>query len=120
MFDVTSLLAVGGKRQILGLDSGVFYKECTDCGETKQSKKFRLRAESKNHSRRPFCLPCEKNIRDSRYKENKNHHLQKTKKYQEENWIMKMLWQAKGSASRKNILFNSFASGNKFSVIVLI
>ena len=106
MFPLTALLEVGGKRQILGLDSGVFYKECETCKTSKSSKNFRVRAGSKIHSRRPFCLACEKNTRNNNYEKNKTAHLQKINKYRVKNWQMKMLWQAKATASRKNIPFN--------------
>jgi len=101
-----ALLDLGGKRQILGLDSGVFYRECQNCGHSLPSKQFRLRTEAKTHSRRPFCLGCEKDKHSDRYKKNKNHHLSLVDKYRKNNWAMKMLWQAKASASAKNLSFN--------------
>lgn len=91
---------------MIGLDSGVFYRECETCKTSKPSKKFRLRTEAKVHSRRPFCLPCEKTKRNSNYKENKTAHLQKIEQYRIENWRMKMLWQAKATATRKNLIFD--------------
>jgi hypothetical protein len=106
MIALAGLLDIGGKRQVLGLDSGVFYRECETCKTSKPSKKFRLRTGSKVHSRRPFCLVCEKNKRNSNYKENKTARLQKIKQYRVENWQMKMLWQAKATATRKNIAFD--------------
>jgi hypothetical protein len=106
MFPLTALLEVGGKRQMLGLDSGVFYRECESCDKTKPSKKFRLRAEAKTHSRRPYCLACEKTKRDNNYRKNKIEHLQKVENYRAKNWEMKMLWQAKATATRKNIPFD--------------
>lgn len=91
---------------IMSFDSGVFYKECSVCGLSKPSKEFRLRTESKVHSRRPFCLSCEKAKRDSNYKQNKVSHLTKIQKYRSENWRMKMVWQAKSSAERKGLDFD--------------
>lgn len=106
MFPLTALLDVGSKRQILGLDSGNFYKECEVCKELKQSKKFRLRNESKIHSRRPYCLTCEKTKHHNVYSKNKQEHLKKAITYRENNWGMKMLNQARYSAKRKNLPFN--------------
>ena len=91
---------------MLGLDSGVFYKECEICEESKQSKEFRLRKESKLHSRRPFCLSCEKDKNHNKYTKNKIEHRKTAIKYQESNWCMKMLYQARSTASRKNLSFN--------------
>ena len=106
MFPLTALLEVGGKRQMLGLDSGVFYKECENCKESKHSKEFRLRKESKTHSRRPFCLACEKSKHHNNYTKNKSAHSKKVMEYRKDNWCIKMLWQAKASASQKNLSFN--------------
>jgi len=100
------ILGIGGKTQILNLDSGVFYKECNVCAESKSSKNFRLRKESKNHSRRPFCLSCEKIQRTKNYTNNKQDHNSKVKDYRLKNWELKMLWQAKCTASRKGLDFN--------------
>ena len=91
---------------MIGLSSGIFYKECQVCGESKQASKFRLRTESKVHSRRPFCLSCEKDCRKTNYLKNKKERVKTTDKYRLENWRMKMLWQAKSSAALKNIHFN--------------
>ena len=106
MFPLTALLEVGGKRQMLGLDSGVFYKECEICKESKQSKEFRLRNESKTYSRRPYCLHCEKSKHHNNYTKNKLTHSKKVKEYRENNWRMKMLWQARASACQRNLSFN--------------
>jgi hypothetical protein len=100
------LLGVGIKKQILGLDSGVFYKECKVCEESKQSKLFRLRNESKNYSRRPFCSTCEKNKYKNNYIKNKVIRGKKNMEYRENNWHMKMLITAKCTAKRKNLEFN--------------
>ena len=91
---------------MIGLDSGVFYRECKTCKTSKPSKKFRLRAEAKVHSRRPFCLACEKTRHSSNYAKNKVARLKNIEQYRIENWRMKMLWQAKATATRKNIPFN--------------
>lgn len=106
MLPLTALLDVGGKHQMLGLDSGVFYRECEICNTAKPSKKFRLRTEAKIHSRRPYCLICEKTKRNSNYLSNKKNHLKNIESYRAENWEMKMLWQAKATANRKNIPFD--------------
>ena len=100
------LLDVGIKKQILGLDSGVFYKECEVCKESKQSKLFRLRKESKNHSRRPFCLTCEKNKHHNKYIKNKPAILESMQKHRLANWKEKMVRQAKSSAKIKGLEFN--------------
>jgi hypothetical protein len=99
------LLSIGSNKMI-GFDSGVFYKECQVCNESKQTSKFRLRTESKVHSRRPFCLSCEKASRKVNYLKNKKERVKNTDKYRLQNWRMKMLWQAKSSAAIKNIPFN--------------
>ena len=91
---------------MIGLDSGVFYRECETCKTSKPSKKFRLRTEAKVHSRRPFCLACEKTRHSSNYAKNKVARLKNIEQYRIENWRMKMLWQAKATATRKNIPFN--------------
>lgn len=101
-----SILGIGNKHQILNFDSGVFYLICENCKECKQSKKFRKRTESKIHSRRPFCLNCEKSIAQSRYTKNKKTTLATIQKYRQNNWKLKMLWQAKATAARKNLDFN--------------
>jgi len=106
MIPLAGLLEIGGKRQILGLDSGVFYKECESCAESKPSKNFRLRTESKNHSRRPFCLSCEKIKRNNNYHNKKQEHISKVVEYRLQNWELKMLWQAKSSASQKGLSFD--------------
>jgi len=106
MFPLTALSGVGSKRQMLGLDSGVFYKECEICKESKHSKEFRKRNESKTHSRRPYCFSCEKIKHHNNYYKNKQNHSEKVIEYRENNWRMKMLWQAKSSASQKNLDFN--------------
>jgi hypothetical protein len=106
MFPLAALLEVGGKRQVLGLDAGVFYRECETCKTSKPSKKFRLRTGSKVHSRRPFCLACEKTRHSSNYVKNKVTRLKNIEQYRIKNWQMKMLWQAKATATRKKIPFN--------------
>ena len=106
MIALDAILNIGGKQQILGLDSGVFYRECETCHCSKPSKNFRLRTEAKTHSRRPFCLACEKTKRNRSYIGNKPDHLKKIAHYRSENWEMKMLWQAKATATRKNIPFD--------------
>jgi len=105
MFPLTALLDVGGK-QILNFDSGIFYRDCESCGESKQSRKFRIRTESKIHGRRPFCLTCEKARHGKNYQNNKAARLKNIENYRTENWEMKMLWQAKATATRKNIPFD--------------
>lgn len=105
MIPLAGLLDIGGK-QILGFDSGVFYRDCETCGESKQSSKFRLRASAKVHSRRPFCLDCEKIRHRKNYTENKTARLKNIEQYRIQNWRMKMLWQAKATAARKNIAFD--------------
>jgi len=101
-----SLLSIGGNPQILRLDSGVFYKECEKCKESKQSKEFRVRSESKTHSRRPFCRSCEKSKLHDNYNKNKSARSKKVMEYRENNWRLKMLWQAKSTAARKNLSFD--------------
>jgi hypothetical protein len=91
---------------MIGLDAGVFYRDCNVCDESKQSKKFRLRTENKFHSRRPFCLACEKTRHSSNYTKNKPARLKSIELYRGKNWRMKMLWQAKATANRKNIPFD--------------
>ena len=65
-----------------------------------------MRTENKVHSRRPFCLDCEKTKRKDNYAKNKTTHLQKIEKYRLGNWQLKMLWQAKATAARKNLPFD--------------
>jgi len=106
MIGLDAILGIGGKQQILSLDSGMFYRDCKLCGQSKQSSKFRLRTESKVYSRRPFCLTCEKTCRNSNYTKNKAVQLKNIEQYRIKNWRMKMLWQAKATATRKNLPFN--------------
>lgn len=41
MIGLDAILGIGGKQQILNLDSGMFYRDCKLCGQSKQSSKFR-------------------------------------------------------------------------------
>jgi hypothetical protein len=91
---------------MLGLDKGVFYKDCVVCKDTLPAKKFRLRTDNKNHQRRPYCLPCEKVKFNTRYKQNRVSVLNTTKQYTLNHYEQKILNQAKKTAQTKNLEFD--------------
>lgn len=88
------------------LDSGLFYKNCVACFETKPSKYFRQRTETQDLKRRPYCLTCEGIKRHKSYIVNKPRLLQQSQKVKENKPIEKILSQAKATAKRKNLEFN--------------
>jgi hypothetical protein len=91
---------------MFGIGINVFYKDCIVCKDTFPAKKFRLRTDSQKNQRRPYCLPCEKGIFSTRYKQNSQAVIAKTQKYSLCHYEQKILNQAKTTAKTKNLEFN--------------
>lgn len=91
---------------MLKLDAGVFYKECSKCGEDKASKHFRIRDDNKNPTRRPFCVTCEKQDRAAAYQRTRDKRIKRSLAYKEQNVQRKILGDARASAKRKGLVFD--------------
>ena len=104
MIPILDILEIGSK--FVNKHSGVFYKDCIDCGRELPSKMFRIRTHSKNKQRRPFCFDCESDKRKNNYQENKPKILVKAQTYYENNYLKKRMYQLAATAKRKNLEFN--------------
>jgi hypothetical protein len=104
MVPILDILSIGGK--IINSHSGVFYQDCNDCDRELPSKMFRVRTDSKNKQRRPFCFDCESGKRKELYKENKTEVRAKAQIYYENNYLKKRMYQLAATAKRKNLEFN--------------
>lgn len=76
-------------------------KVCKRCLEEKPLTEFNKQATTKDGYKN-YCKPCVSEINKERYKENKEEHIEKVKKWQAENQELVRLYKARYNKKEKD------------------